>query len=351
VEGIRGIATILVALWHTLPLFGLQPKYHNYLAVDIFFVISGVVIANSYEKRLLDSRLTLKTFFIMRLIRLYPLYIAGMLVSFLSIMCGVGEDYSIHDSIWLMATAAFFIPNPFIVRPAFIYPLNSPAWSLLAELLTNVFYAFAIRVMKNWVLVLIMIPSAIGMAMCLYFLPGHNLNIGFTTKTLGIGLLRSGYSFFAGVLLYRLYTSGKFPISYGKGNTFFSWIIVGLIGIALVFPTPDKMIPFYDFMCAVLVFPCLIYLAIHVEVDGVAKRVFKFLGAISYTVYVAHLPIFFLIDSIARKNKIALESFAPWSGIVFLVILIVGAWIVDKVYDIPLRRLLSQRLINPSQKS
>ena len=51
-DGIRGIAALLVVLRHTEIYFGAIEFPVIYLAVDVFFLLSGIVIAGDYENRL-----------------------------------------------------------------------------------------------------------------------------------------------------------------------------------------------------------------------------------------------------------------------------------------------------------
>jgi peptidoglycan/LPS O-acetylase OafA/YrhL len=48
-DGIRGMAAVLFVLRHTSAYFGRISFQETYLGVDVFFVLSGVVIANTYE--------------------------------------------------------------------------------------------------------------------------------------------------------------------------------------------------------------------------------------------------------------------------------------------------------------
>jgi peptidoglycan/LPS O-acetylase OafA/YrhL len=80
-DGLRGIAAIMVVMLHILEIFsgGDHTKLminHGYLAVDFFFLLSGFVIAHAYDDRW--NKMTIGQFFKRRLIRLHPLIIAGM---------------------------------------------------------------------------------------------------------------------------------------------------------------------------------------------------------------------------------------------------------------------------------
>jgi peptidoglycan/LPS O-acetylase OafA/YrhL len=67
-------------LFHFSTELKLHVLHMAYLAVDFFFLLSGFVIAHAYEKRL-ASDLGFKTFAVQRVIRLYPMYIMGLLLA------------------------------------------------------------------------------------------------------------------------------------------------------------------------------------------------------------------------------------------------------------------------------
>jgi len=83
-DGLRGVAAIMVLLFHIFETFTmgehLHQRYvnHGYLAVDFFYVLSGFVIGYAYDDRW--GRMTLGNFFKRRVIRLHPMIILGMVI-------------------------------------------------------------------------------------------------------------------------------------------------------------------------------------------------------------------------------------------------------------------------------
>lgn len=51
-DAMRGVAALIVVVHHAHSLWGRQLVPAGYLAVDLFFVLSGFVIANAYERKL-----------------------------------------------------------------------------------------------------------------------------------------------------------------------------------------------------------------------------------------------------------------------------------------------------------
>jgi peptidoglycan/LPS O-acetylase OafA/YrhL len=93
-DGLRGVAAILVVLFHENYWFsqtGLVPK--AYLAVDFFFCLSGFIIAYSYSEHLISGQLSFLKFSAIRLVRLYPLYLLGTVLGLLrlSVQIAIGH--------------------------------------------------------------------------------------------------------------------------------------------------------------------------------------------------------------------------------------------------------------------
>ena len=78
-DGLRGVAALLVIIFHLLETYSRGPVYQiinpGYLAVDFFFVLSGFVIGYAYDDRW--DRMSLTGFFKRRLVRLHPMVMAG----------------------------------------------------------------------------------------------------------------------------------------------------------------------------------------------------------------------------------------------------------------------------------
>ncbi len=79
-DGLRGVAALCVVQTHTQDLLLGDTLPTAYLAVDLFFLLSGFVLAHAYEERLRQG-MTLHRFMLARLVRLYPLYLAGIAIA------------------------------------------------------------------------------------------------------------------------------------------------------------------------------------------------------------------------------------------------------------------------------
>src|SRR4051812_18997118 len=80
-DGLRGLAALLIVLYHvrwTNHLSGSQFIQNSYLAVDLFFILSGFVISWAYRGKI-GSAADAYRFLTVRLFRVYPLHLAALL--------------------------------------------------------------------------------------------------------------------------------------------------------------------------------------------------------------------------------------------------------------------------------
>jgi peptidoglycan/LPS O-acetylase OafA/YrhL len=111
-DGLRGIAAILVALFHfrsSYMSYNGYPAGDGYLAVDLFFMLSGFVLSHAYAARFERGTSALE-FMKIRLIRLYPLYFVGLAFGAVTLLCGIGKSENIATtgqvgSAWLLEVA------------------------------------------------------------------------------------------------------------------------------------------------------------------------------------------------------------------------------------------------------
>lgn len=339
-DGMRGVAACIVAYGHIQTYFEKGHGTEGYLAVDLFFLLSGVVIANAYERRL-QSGLSAGQFIRIRLIRFYPLYLAGTAIGFAAVLLGFGWREQIGNLAVDAVLASVMTPNASIESA---FPLNPPAWSLFCELIVNIIYGFLWRSLTIPVLAAIIGSCALGLGGIIWLEHG-NLNIGWTVPTLYAALLRVGFSFFAGVLLYRLTASRLPSVRESRRFSRIPWVILAVVAIALGAPQPAAPASsFYDLIVVVLLFPSIVFAAMCFEPQGRGATVCRSAGRLSYALYAVHMPTFWLFGVVLLKLfGVTGETVAPWSGFAFIAVLAPFCMALDKYYDVPLRRVLTSR--------
>ena len=345
-DALRGIAAILVVNIHTPPFFKQSLGFSDsFLAVDFFFCLSGFVIAFSYEQRLRES-LGVRDFFVLRVIRLYPLYALGILIE------GLRQSPLVqlhaHAQSWatlgvLFALSAFLIPN-FVVPLGgnALFPLDYPAWSLFFELVINLAYAwFVPRVRRTSILVVFCLASLAALFLLVAGRP--TLNFGVELAGLPVGLARVAFSFSAGVLLFRIFRSKPLNRLHGPKSWIVSGGIVLLLIAALAQKTPAANGGLRQLLLVAFLFPVLVYAGARCTLPHAANRVCAFLGDMSYPLYMLHAPL--MLPAYAAHAPAAAFVHHPWLRpyvtVAYIFFLVVLAWWLGRFYDLPIRRRLT----------
>jgi len=101
----------------------------------------------------------------------------------------------------------------------------------------------------------------------------------------------------------------------------------------------------YDTLCCVLFFPFLVYLgASGKSTNKFTTVICKFLGDISYPLYMVHYPFIYLYYAWVKNHDLTFQASLPGAlGLVIGSVLL--AYICLKIYDIPLRQYLTKRFL------
>lgn len=357
-DGLRGVAALMVIFYHVFEAFATSPIdqrfNHGYLAVDFFFILSGFVIGYAYDDRW--KTMTTKDFIKRRLIRLHPMVVLGAVLGVIAFCiqgCEKWDGTQVSISMVMLALLInlFLIPavpgsGPEIRGNGEMYPLNGPSWSLFFEYIGNIMYALFIRRMSTKALTALVVLAGIGLTSFAIFNfsgAGH-LGVGWTMEEYNLigGFLRVLFSFSIGLLMSRVFK--PIPV---KGAF---WICSLAIVVLLSMPYVGNgealwMNGIYDSVCAILIFPMLVYLgASGKTTDKHSARICKFLGDISYPLYMVHYPLIYLYFGWVKKENLTFAE--AWPEAVALVVgSIVLAYISLKLYDEPVRRYLTKRFL------
>lgn len=333
-DGIRGVAAIGVLLFHVGGSVGSQYVPSGYLAVDLFFVLSGFVISDAYQHRLEHGQ-TLRTFVVVRLVRLYPLYLAG-----LAIGCGrylgavaIGDprapDLATQGA--ALAFGLFLLPTPLPLDN--IFPLNTPSWSLSLEVLVNILFAAGIFRFRDRYLVMLALAGALAMLWGAWL--AGSLQIGITWSEYIPGLGRSIWGFFIGVVLARLRARhADLALPWGAA------IPVALAVLAILTIEPGPQLRFwFDAAATVVAFPAIVFAAALIRLPGVAVAGAGFLGDISYPLYATHYGLIAPLTLLAT-----MLAFTPLMASVFIPLVCIIVAVVAAGADKYVRRRLADML-------
>jgi peptidoglycan/LPS O-acetylase OafA/YrhL len=340
--GLRGIAAWWVVLFHfreflpqTLPAWIGQTCAQGYLAVDLFFILSGFIIGYNY---LTDfGILTYRQYFHflgVRLARIYPLHIvmlALFLLNPLAILIGAsrGIDSVRYDPV-------YFVLSIFLVQNwGFTHSLswNIPAWSISTEWFAYLCFPFIAWVVDR-------IPRGFGPAVLGSVLPLAILAAGLwlTDETLGgdinrNGLFRCVTEFTAGIFLYRLWRQ------FGHSNTLKAFSALLSIGCGLLY----CFTPVQDFWLIPTAWASLI-----ISLSGgkrafgtiFTNRIVERAGAWSYSTYLVH---YFVRDWV--KFLLVHDGTNPWLPLTcYLITTAAASGLLYRMVEVPGRRILRQQV-------
>lgn len=358
-DGLRGVAAITVVCFHLFEAYATshldQGINHGYLAVDFFFILSGFVVGYAYDNRW--GKMKTKDFIKRRIIRLHPMVVMGAIIGaimFYTQGCSVWDVSKVPVMALFIATFLNMLlipatPGTEIRGVGEMFPLNGPSWSLFFEYIGNILYALFIRKFSTKALAVLVFIAGCGLTAFAIFGPLGDLCVGYslTGTELTGGSLRLLFSFTAGLLLSRIFKPTNIKGAF--------WICTLSIVVLLSVPRIGGaehlwMNGIYDTLCCIVFFPLLVYLgASGKSTDKYTTRICKFLGDISYPLYMVHYPFIYLYYAWVKNENLTFQESLPGAaGVVIGSIAL--AYICLKFYDIPVRKYLTARFLKPKNK-
>ena len=345
-DGLRGIAALLVLLLHvevewSSHITDLQFVKNGYLAVDLFFILSGLVIAANYSTRILDVRTALR-FIGLRLFRVYPLHLA-VLTAFVALECvkalaqsALGIMPGQHPFTGGQSLESF-VAHIFLVQGLGLLPTpgwNGPSWSISCEFFAYLLFAVTtlLGLFRNRAfLFLVAITATFGYA-------ALALTRGTLNVVYDLGLVRCIAGFFWGVLIFRW--------SLIASMRSFRWVPLCEIGVTVALISAMSIISGRSIL---IVIPLLILLVTLLGSDRgpvaqlLLSKPAQYLGRISYSIYMVH---YFVIECVFMVLKRIIPSayspntrkdflfLNPWSGdALLLAVVAVVILIASRTYD------------------
>jgi peptidoglycan/LPS O-acetylase OafA/YrhL len=336
-DAIRGVAAALIMLHHAPAFFPTLTFEHSYLAVDLFFMMSGFVIANAYDAKLAAGAIGWRQFFKVRFVRLYPLYLLGTSIGVVALI--LRQHYSgdcTLDTLTssIIAAAAFgVVMLPSATSHIFLYPLNGPSWSLFFEMVANTAYAFFARQLTTRRLLAISAVSIVPiLAVALHY---KKIDAGFMWSNCLFGFVRVAYSFSIGIVLFRFRPSRRrehTPLAIGMLVT---------VAVVLCSNVPVFLRGVYIGIVLLIAFPSIVWISASIEPSTFFRKSFLFAGSVSYALYAIHQPIASATYStIIHVFGVGDGQLGVWGWTFFPAVLTI-AFLADKYYDAPVRKMLT----------
>ena len=369
-DGLRGVAALMVVLFHIFETYSKGPAFqiinHGYLAVDFFFVLSGFVIGYAYDDRW--DKMTTWGFFKRRLTRLHPMVIAGTLVgAALFFFSGTAFPQTLKVEWWkfllCLVMGLLILPcgNGLDIRGwGELNSFNGPQWTLTLEYIGNILYAFVLRHLPK-------VALAVLCCVCAFFTldltmgwnvfgllaePHYNVIGGWslTPDQIYIGFTRLLYPFLTGLLISRIVRSRSSesnpsgsPIHLNGGFWWCGLAIVAILAAPCIGGKQGVPDGLFQALSILVLFPIIVLAGAGSKTtDARSTAVCKWLGDISYPIYITHYPLIYMqMDWVAQHPDAPLwQHVAVGIGTVLMAILI--AWGLLKAYDEPVREWLKE---------
>lgn len=316
-DAMRGFAAIVVVFFHIDRPWGTS----GYLAVDFFFLLSGFVLARTYEHRFATG-LSFRRFAVARLIRLYPLYLAGLVLGFTAAWLGVARAVTNESQLNWSVLGLVLLPVPL---SGSLFPVNPALWSLFYELMVNFLFALVLARMTTRRLVWLLLLS--GFALLSVSTAFNGMDVGADRNTAAAGIVRTVFAFTLGVVLSRLH----------KTPAVSSWaavaVMAGLVA-ALEYRHPGGS---YDLVVAMLIAPALVWMGASISPPAILHKPCEALGDMSFALYAIHFPLFWIVSDFAERTHLPNAIWRP----AFVLSVVALAWLAHRFFDVPLRAQLN----------
>ena len=284
-DGLRGVAAVAVMLHHE-PLVYASRGYitRAYLAVDFFYMLSGLVLTLAYEKQF-QRGLNAGQFMAIRVARLWPIIAVGVVLGAVGQWLGHGTN-----GLGIMLAMGLLIVPRLWGTPGRIYWLDGPQWSVAFELVGNAFHSALLwRFSTRWLGVFTCLMGAVLVWLCFRF---GGVAMGDTVRTWWAGFVRVGFSYALGMWIGRLLAAQQASPDFRPQAPGWQWIAAGLVLPLIYFlagfaPIPE---PWLDIVVVFVVSPPMLWWCANVEMPERLAPAARWLGALSYPLYAVHLP-------------------------------------------------------------
>lgn len=348
-DGLRGFAAILVALFHCALPSQLGLLNLSGYCVDLFFVLSGFVIAANYQLRI-QAGMKTGEFLAYRLARLYPMYLIGLAIGVIGLIWQTQlyqTSYTWQELAFALTYNLFYLPYLNInvitlqskVVVGEIFPFNWPAWSLFFEMAVNLLFIINLRYFRltaRSMAALAFVPFAI------IILLNHG-DAGWGSKNWFLAVPRVIFGFYAGVVIWEWSRTPRYRALAARLNPQrLTWMLAILLMVALVSSTSNPAYYRYAFFVGIVLLPFAVAMATALTTPAAIRPAFAFLGFLSYPLYCLHGAVIHVLEAANASLQLGLKdwSYAATAFAASLVLAVLLATAVDE----PLRRLLRNKL-------
>lgn len=262
--------------------FGLVAK--GYLGVDLFFILSGFILSHVYTRAWVERRFNYGSFLWARLARVYPVHLvtlaATIAIWLVAVKLGVHFDPQAFDP--RMLPQHLLLIHAWGTTPTVQW--NFPSWSISAEWFAYLGFpvaAIASVVFRGRPRLFVVAVLALFAVM---FLIAQARGVLFTDMSAQIGALRIIPAFLMGAALHRLGSNHNLPAGLAGPGALVAtaWVVVAAsLRLSDLYIWPGL---------ATMIF-CLAETSKGATAGIMAAPLLVYLGEVSYSLYMVHLPV------------------------------------------------------------
>jgi peptidoglycan/LPS O-acetylase OafA/YrhL len=328
-DGLRGVAAFIVLVFHLVQQHTFTALPYASLAVDFFYVLSGFVVANAYERKILSGEMQAIEFIGIRIRRLYPLVFLSTSIGILMALLAVifKDSITLPQLIKVGALGLLVLPSFVFPQWRTAYPLNMASWSLTFEAFVNLVYISIVRQLTTKALILIVALSWIALLLLVNYANG--ISGGNNQEGWFLGFFRVMFPFFVGVALYRFKPQPKEHSATGIA-------LVLAFAVILLVNWPNYKI--CSLIYVSIIFPAIVCIGSGITISHRTNAFLHQLGLISYPIYIMQGPILRIGEEIMKHID---SNATMWffSILEFCVVVLIS-WIASKFFDEPVQRIL-----------
>lgn len=334
IDGLRAIAVISVIIYHSEFIFSFNQINYvilpgGFLGVDIFYVISGYLIAFLILKKIKAKSFTFLDFYERRARRLLPVLFFVIFISYffgwIYMMPNQYKEFasSALSSIFFISNFWFYLTENYFSEASNLKPLLH-TWSLAVEeqfyFIFPPFFYFLLKKKKNVLNILIFL---------LIFSLAFATYLSFKNQQLSFYILPTRlWELLCGSVIAYLHFKAKINI---KKKYFLPTL--GFILIILSFFLFDENIPNPSIFSAIVVFGTCFVIFFNNKSNTVIKLLTNTflvkIGLISYSLYLWHFPVF----AFKRIKSDALSNFDKFESIILIIFLTIFSYfLIEKPF-------------------
>lgn len=286
-DGLRAVAALCVVVMHVGAIWPNAPRIIGaaYLSVDFFFLLSGFVMARTYEERLRDGRLSAARFLVARYRRLWPTMAWGAAFSL---------PFLWRDNPDLPTFLGASLPN-LLLLPSFATPvlfaLNTPAWSVFFELVANLAHGLVLHQLRRAALAVAAVVSLVAVAACARH--WGNLDLGSQADTMAGGFARVAFSYALGILLWRWH-GNRAPIGIPAALAFAAMPVLFIAASTVPFEGAA-----FDLAFVAVGAPLVLWGGLNMRIASSGLGwMCRVAGAMSFPLYAVHYPVLLAAEAV-----------------------------------------------------